>query len=405
YDIIVDSNNGFVPVISTNEDPAFGFSLMEIAPREFSAYVQDKIELNDMTINVGLRYDLFDPNYLVPELWYLADEEFVPDVNNPSDSVSNRVDASLKSQLSPRVGLAFPISETGVVRFSYGMFFQVPSFNGMYSNPEYFVDDGGNGGFGNPNIDPEQTSTFEIGIQQGITEDIGIDVTLYTKDVRNLTATIIEFNPEGAGTIRRQENRDYGTVRGVTVSLYQRPRGIVQWNLDYTLQFADGSAFLSGESFERQRAGLEDINTLARLDWDRTHVLNNIITIQPRKEFSFTLVNRLNSGRPYTTERSDVVSYIPNDGTRPTSIITDLRMFYSLPVIDAQLVLQIQNMFDTDVPVTVYSDSGRGDYTVDEFREAQTGTVAGLNTLDDWFTRQEFLTAPRRVSFGLTINF
>lgn len=405
YDIIVDSDNGFVPRISTNENPSFGFSEFEITPSEFSAYLQDKIELDFMTINVGLRYDLFDPDYLIPRFWYLADEEIIPSTTNSADSVSNRKSATLKSQLSPRIGLAFPISETGVVRFSYGLFFQIPSLGGVYSNPEYFVDDGGSGTFGNPDIEPQQTSTFEIGIQQGLTNDIGIDVTLFTKDIRNLTAQIIEFNPEGAGTIRRQENRDYGTVRGVTLSLYQRPVGKVRWNLDYTLQFADGSAFLSGDSFERQRAGLEDVNTLARLDWDRRHVLNSVLTFNVNKDLNFTFVNRLNVGRPYTTQRSRITSYIPRDGTRPTTLLSDIRLYYKLPIKGAQLILQGQNLFDAKAPQTVFSDSGNAEYTIQQFDASTTGTVGGLNTLDDWFTHPEYYSAPRRISLGLNINF
>ena len=38
-------------------------------PIEFSAYLQDKIELNEMIVNIGIRFDYFDSDgYVVSDL-------------------------------------------------------------------------------------------------------------------------------------------------------------------------------------------------------------------------------------------------------------------------------------------------------------------------------------------------
>lgn len=405
YGIILDSSTGFNPEINPSRDPGAGFRDLDINPIEFAGYIQDKIELDNLIINAGLRFDYFDPDFLVPINYSLGGEEFILDVDNPSNLISNRRPASVKTQISPRVGVAFPISETGVVRFSYGLFFQTPSFSSIYLNPEYFVLEGSSfTGFGNPDIDPEQTSTFEVGLQQGLTEDIGLELTIFTKDVRNLTAVLIERNEITSGIVTRPENLDYGTVRGFTLSLSQRPVGTFRWNLDYTLQFADGSAFISGNSQLRREAGLDDITVLSRLPWDRRHVLNNVLTYIPSGSFSITLVNRLNTGRPYTSQRSGVTSYIPNNVDRPTTILSDLRAFYTLPWQGAQIILQVENLFDAKAPQQVYSDSGRADFTIDKVN-ARQGRLLGLNTYDDWFSRPEFLSAPRRISLGFSVNF
>ncbi|MBO6622489.1 MAG: TonB-dependent receptor [Balneola sp.] len=403
YAILVNANNGYVPEANTENLAAR--TDLNANPIEFAVYIQDKIELNNLIINAGIRMDYFDPDFLVPRLWYLGGEEFVPDPSNPTDTLYNRRSATKKIQVSPRIGLAFPISNTGVVRFSYGLFFQIPSFDGIYANPNYYVAPGATAaGFGNPDIDPQQTSTFEIGLQQAISNDIGLELTLFTKDIRKLNATIIEFNPTSTGEIYRPENRDYGTVRGFTLSLYQRPRGAIRWNLDYTLQFADGSAFLSGDSFQRQRAGLEDVNTLARLAWDRRHVLNSVITYQPSSKFSATLVGKLNTGTPYTSQRSRITSYVPFNEDKPTTFISDLRMYYTLPFQNARLIFQVQNIFDAEAPVNVYNDSGTPDYTLQQF-DAESGSIGGLNTLNDYFYQPGFYSAPRTISLGLNIDF
>lgn len=405
FGIIIDSSTGFEPQINPSRDPGSGFRDLKVNPVEFSGYIQDKIELDNIIINAGIRFDYFDPDFLVPRNYSLGGREFIPDVNNPADSVSNRIPASVKTQFSPRIGIAFPISETGVVRFSYGLFFQTPSFNSIYLNPEYFVLEGSSTtGFGNPDIEPEQTSTFEIGLQQGLTDNIGLELTIFTKDIRNLTATLIERNEITSGIVTRPENQDYGTVRGFTLSLSQRPVGSFRWNLDYTLQFADGSAFISGNSQLRREAGLDDITVLSRLAWDRRHVLNSVFTFASSEKFSLTMVNRLNAGRPYTSRRSGVTSYVPNNVDRPVTFLSDLRAYYTLPWQKAQLILQVENIFDSEAPQDVYADSGRPDFTIDEVN-ARKGRLIGVNSYDDWFTRPEFYSAPRRVTLGLSINF
>ena len=58
-------------------NPFNGDSLNGRHPVEFSAYIQDKIEREDIVVNIGIRYDYFDskfwvlndyrdPNYLSP---------------------------------------------------------------------------------------------------------------------------------------------------------------------------------------------------------------------------------------------------------------------------------------------------------------------------------------------------
>ncbi|NNE36564.1 MAG: TonB-dependent receptor, partial [Rhodothermales bacterium] len=99
-------------------------------PLEVAAFVQDKIELDNLIVNIGLRFDSFNPNAPVPT-----------DPRDPANP-DKRKDAGVKSQLSPRLGLAFPITEKGVLHFSYGYFFQMPLFQYLYANSEFEVEIG-----------------------------------------------------------------------------------------------------------------------------------------------------------------------------------------------------------------------------------------------------------------------
>lgn len=387
----------------------FADNTLKSNPMELSAYIQDKMEFTGLIVNAGVRFDYFDPDYQVPIDWSQAEAEQIPDANDPSVLISNRTKADIEMQFSPRVGIAFPISTTGVMRFSAGLFFQIPSFNLLYTNPEYEVNPAAlSNSFGNAGINPERTLSFEVGLQQGLTDDVGLELTIFSKDVRNLTGQEIARTPQGDFTIR-WINRDYGTIRGLTFSLFQRPTsGPLSWTLDYTLQFAEGTSSSPGEAFGRQQAGLDAILSLVRLDWDRRHVLNNTVTVSPFDGFSFTLINRLQSGTPYTTIRDFIRSTEKNNGTKPLLFTTDLRLFFKPSFLkpDLQLFVQAQNLFDIVQEVNVYDDTGRADESVTLELFRRTGTaVGGLNSLDEFFYRQEFFGSPRKVSLGLNYRF
>ncbi len=402
YGIFLTENGQGEPQISTN---AAEDNVLDTDPVEFAAYAQDKIELGRMIVNVGLRFDYFDPNYLLPLDWPQAAEEYIPDPDNPADSLLNRTPADVEFQVSPRFGIAFPISSTGVMRFSAGLFFQVPNFGLLYTNPEYEINrEIATNQFGNPGLKPERTLAFELGLQQGFTDDIGVDVTIFAKDIRNLVGQEIFRDLRGDFNLR-WINTDYGNIRGITFSLFKRGRSALTANLDYTLQFAQGTASSPGEAFGRQQAGLPETLSLIRLNWDRRHILNGTLSFAPSETTSLTAVGRLQSGTPYTTVRNYVRSPVDNNADRPLTFVTDLRGYYKPPFlpVDASLFLQVENLFDAEVQQNVYSDSGRADETIalSQFRNVQVG---GVNSLDEFFYRQEFYGSPRRVSLGLRVN-
>jgi len=386
----------------------FSDNLLQAKPVELSAYVQDKMEFVGLIVNAGLRFDYFDPDYLSPIVWGQGELETIVDPDNPETMISNREQAKIDMQISPRLGVAFPISETGVMRFSAGLFFQIPSFGLLYTNPEFEVNPTSlSNSFGNPGINPERTLSFEVGLQQGFTRRLGMEITIFSKDVRNLTGQEISRTPQGDFVIR-WINRDYGTIRGLTFSLFQRPGGPISWTLDYTLQFAEGTSSSPGEAFGRQQAGLDEILSLVRLDWDRRHVLNNTITLEPLSGLSITFINRLQSGTPYTTVREFVRSVKKNNASKPLIFGTDVRIYYRIPKIqpNIQIFLQAQNLFDTIQEVGVYEDTGRADESVTLELFRRTGAqVGGLNSLDEFFYRQENFGAPRKVSLGINYRF
>jgi outer membrane receptor protein involved in Fe transport len=390
-----------------NDSPYDTYRL-DVSPYEAAAYAQTKIEYPNLIVNAGLRADYFNPNFVVPRDWTQASRATITDPENPTETISNRVDADDTFQLSPRLGIAFPISETGVMRFSAGLFFQTPQLSILYSNSEFEKNPTASPAqFGNANLDPERTLSFEVGLQQGITETLGLDFTIYSKDIRNLTG--VEFGRAFDGqNISRFINLDYGTIKGATLSLYQRGDGPISWTLDYTLQFAKGSASNPTDAFNRFQSGLEPTIKLRRLDWDRRNVLNNTFTYRTNVGLTISAISSLQTGTPYTTLRRDRTSFIDNNEDKPVWFNTDMRLYYKPVKLsqDVQFFLQIDNLFDTRAQWSVFNDTGVS-YESERLADIQRGNSipGGLNSFEEFIYNESMEGPPRTVKAGLRYTF
>lgn len=381
---------------------------LEVSPWEAAAYSQVKLEFDQLIVNAGLRFDYFEPDFIVPRDYSQFHLETIPDPDNPGSEISNRIQADPTYQLSPRLGVAFPISETGVMRFSAGLFFQTPQLNLLYVNNEFDRSQSAAAyTLGNANLEPERTLQFEIGLQQGLTETMGLDLTVFSKDVRELAGQTVVRGNTGV-PVGRLDNIDYGTVKGVTLSLYERGTGQLSWTLDYTLQFASGSASDPGERFNRFVNNAEDIITINRLNWDRRNVLNNSITWVSKFGLTLSAINSLQSGSPYTSERDQITSLIPNNLDTPTWFNSDVRAYYKPPAIshNVEFFVQVDNLFDSNPHFGIYNDTGLANESTDLWRlQNSVGRPGGLNTYEEFYLDPSRRGAPRSVKIGLSYNF
>ncbi|RQW03477.1 TonB-dependent receptor, partial [candidate division KSB1 bacterium] len=106
-------------------------------PQEFSAYFQDKMEFNDLVINIGVRYDRFDPKTIYPSNLRNPGNKLLYQEN--PERMSDYPDAEIKDQLSPRFGLAYTLSDQAKLHFSYGHFFQMPDAYALYNNHNFII--------------------------------------------------------------------------------------------------------------------------------------------------------------------------------------------------------------------------------------------------------------------------
>jgi hypothetical protein len=386
-------------------------------PIELSGYVQDKIELNELIINLGVRYDYFksDGKLLV--------DPSDPNIYNPvrPENIALTMDQrrakwykspTAKAAISPRLGVAFPITDRGVIHFSYGHFFQIPNFELLYQNPEYKFSQGtGNVGVaGNPDLAPEQTISGEVGFQQALTDLVTIDLTGYFRDIRNLAGTRAAEIPIFGGTSKYSQfvNSDFGFVRGIVLSVTKRLSDNWSATLDYTLQAAKGNASDPNATRDYLVSGKLPEIQLVRLNWDQTHTLNATFSYTSPDLWGLSFIASYGSGFPYTpTEAIAISDLLTNSELKPSTINVDLRAYkdFMIGALKITIFTRVYNLFDTKNMLNVYNDSGVADFTQDMYLRQLAGQTKIVNTVNQYYANPTFYSEPRRIEFGASLFF
>ncbi len=407
FQIRVDASTGFKPELP--EPGSFDFNTYKNHPSQFAAYIQDKIELDYLVVNVGVRFDYFEPDgqiLLDPDRINLLDGLFRP---FPDSLVA---DASAKFQLSPRVGISYPITDRGAIHISYGHFFQVPPFEFLYKNPNFRIPLTGNFPefvgriIGNADLEPQRTVVYEIGLQQALTDDLGFTITGYYKDIRNLLGQELHIKNEFR-KFGQFVNRDFGQVRGLTFSLEKRMSNGLGANIDYTFQKAEGNASDPNDVFENSQASppIESNKQLTPLDWDRTHSLNFTVILGQPGDYIASFIGQIGSGLPYTPAFQNQRTGLENSDNKPTFFNVDffLTKYLKFRNSKASIFLKVFNLFDRANERDVFADTGRAGSTLEVTRAQQA--PRGVNTVEEFFTRPDFYTPPRRVVVGMSYSF
>ncbi len=341
FGIQANAGSGYTPYIPPTTSTAHDKYTGDEKPIEFAIYLQDKIELNNMIMNIGLRFDYFDSNGKIPTDFRDPENDIFP--KDPSEAYE---DVKPKTQISPRIGLAYPITDRGSIHASYGHFFQIPEFSRLYQNPEFEISAGEFSSYiGNSDLEAQRTTMYEIGLQQQLTEDIILDVTGFFRDVRHLLGTRLYDTYISSDRYGRYYNVDYGSVKGITVSLQKhRLTSLVSSTVDYTYQTAKGNASDPREIFFLAQSKTLPPKRIAPLDWDQRHTLNATVSIgKPKWGVSF--IGSFHTGYPYTP-LGDIE--LLNSQYRKSQYALDMRSYYRLKLgpVNCTWFVQVENLLD-----------------------------------------------------------
>jgi outer membrane receptor for ferrienterochelin and colicin len=341
-------------------------------PLNIAAYVQDRMDFEDLVVRTGLRFDYLDPN---------AYKRANP--TNISDT--SKIKALNKYKLSPRIAISFPIGEKAKFRFSYGHFFQTPAYQYLYQNISTAAYNRGNQIIGNPDLLAQQTIAYELGVEVLLSQIFAFDFTAYYKDVYDLIGTgVINAVPTGYFPI---QNQAYGNVRGIEATFTKQLSNYWSSHFSYGISFAKGTVSYATEwYYERYYYGTDPITGVPMeppikdyaLDYDERSTAKFDIgcdfpsdfTFAPIRDLAATLLFNYGSGLPYSPRELkgglDAGNRIgeKNSARMPARFTTDGKIskgFVIAHKLKFNVVCDITNLFNTITTEFVWGYSGKGD--------------------------------------------
>ncbi len=420
-------------------------------PINFALYLQDRIDWTGLIVNAGLRFDYFDyrtQRLRNPQLPLDPDStQFggtgVPGSNPQVLDQSDLMPSKKFTRVSPRFGFAFPVTDKSQMHFNYGKMFQRPDLQRMYVGYDYFAWKVRSGGYyyaiGNPNLEPEKTTSYEVGMTHQMGDYTSIDVTAYYKDVNNLVQVINQSSVPNS--FAYYANTDYGTIKGIEFGLNMRRNHNIEMGLKYTLSYANGTGSYANTQQNIAWTASQAPKQTAPLDFDQRHdVVANFDYRLGAKEgpkigdyfilenFGLNVIARAASGTPYTpaTVYDEItlnnVSPVPlsprNSVYGPWTYQIDLKIQREFKVGSYGLTpyIWVKNLLNTKNAYVVYESTGRPNNTgfldtpagQDYVNATNSPDRLGYTGLQEYNLKQDNplnYGIPRMILFGLTASF
>lgn len=388
-------------------DSSIFTDIYQVKPFEFSVYIQDKMEFDQMVVNLGIRYDYFKPNTPYPsQRRNPANQLRFPD---DPEKMSTYIDTDPQYQISPRLGLSYELGGAAVLHFSYGHFFQMPPMYALYQNNSLRVAPNDyTTTMGNSQLKAQKTIQYEVGLWQELMVGMGLEVVVYYRDIYDLLSTKIvsTFNQIQYGLYT---NKDYGNVKGLEIK-FDYNRGGFSSYLNYTLQYTRGNSDNPTQTFNRAGDSRDPIPTLIPMSWDQRHAFNVTVGYNT-EDFGITATGYYFSGTPYSwspisENRVANINLYPNNSYQRATNGVDLTGYINLfefEKIKTRFEFSVYNLFDQLNESWVNPNTGRA-YTAVIQPSDLTSHHSNFNEYTDRIKNPGMYGPPRLIKAGLSIS-
>lgn len=397
-------------------------------------YLQDRFELQDLVLNLGVRMDYFDI-----KSYELVNSEmpYAGGLDPNKFDFEDFVMKDVEIKFSPRIGIGFPVTESTVFHAQYGTFFQTPELNDMYFGPfdwNQYITMSPQNSF-NGGLISEETTQYEVGFRQLLGQNSALNLTAFYKNTKSLVnVQMSQYQRTEGGEIINAigpQNADFGTIKGFALSFDVTRLSYFSASLQYTLSFADGTGSSTSSSQTAVFRNLDNLppKVIAPLSFDQRHTAIAILDFYiPEGEagmwelLNINAIFSFNSGRPYTpVDQWDILGdnglvadntgYI-NSAYGPSSFRIDIKLEKGFPIGNFYLTpyVWIENLLDADNIVGVWRSTGSA-YTTGWLTDpAAQGTIQqqGEGYVKDYETLEKDpnnFGIPRLIKLGLKLNF
>lgn len=389
YDVYTDEFGG-----NPYADNATAKLITEQPKKPFSGslYGQDQISYKGIIINPGIRVDFTDPNstYRLPSPYF-----------TPITSDSGFANTTLKLQVSPRVSIAYPVTDRSVVTIAYGIYFQMPQLNQLFDS--YNTDRLRSGSIlGNPELPAQRTNQYQIAYNLQLNDDFAFDITAYYKDNYNQVGINRVFTSPDA--YDQYSVSEYGNSRGLEFTFKKNPTNNIGFNVNYTIAKTSTTSSSPEDNYSLTTDPYTGLVAFPLSDYpfanDRRHQLNATVDfvwnrdegpsiggIKFLENVNLNVTTRYQTGTPYTRlSPKGVVIGDVNGERQPSTWSSDVRFSKQFPLKDwfgegmgnssLEFFLDIYNVTNNTFFSAVYPRSGDPDQDNNSYNR-QLGDFSG----------------------------
>jgi len=217
-------------------------------PIRGAIYLQDKLEFEGMIANVGLRLEYLNPN----GDWYEYDDNRFSSAfagTSQLDTALVKVSAPATLTVSPRLAVAFPISDEAKLFFNYGHFRQVPDPLNLFLIRRY-TDTRQVASIADPGAPFPRTIQYELGYEHSLFDEYLLRVAAYYKDASNQPKTVNYYGRNSSVSYTQRTSNEYQDIRGFELQINKNRGNWVQGFLNYTYDVRTTGYFGLGRYYE-----------------------------------------------------------------------------------------------------------------------------------------------------------
>jgi outer membrane receptor protein involved in Fe transport len=401
YDHVQDLNLT-LPNAESNGQPGGSRSDFVNYSPQGSAYMQDRWEFEGLVLNAGVRYDVFTPGVQVEDSELGSGKRY-------------------KQQFSPRLGIAYPISDKDVLSFHYGRTYQNPAYNQVFQargqTTSLLT-------LGNPDLEPETNIAYQAAVQHLFSRDVSGQFAVFFKDIYGLVTTRQKTLSSG-DVVNYYFNADYASSRGIEASIIKSFSHKFSAEINYTYSIATGVASDPNSALQFFNGGQLYLPISEQaLDWDQRNTLSLQSVVREPGRWGFRVLWQYGSGFPFTpaflndrrpdpalgnSRRYPANARLTIDGDKYYKIWgQNVNLFF-----DARNVLNTTNIAQLSFPAFPNQNVNRSgdDYTI---YYTQTGRAGGAylqdingDSVDDWVPLNDprVFEEGRNVRLGVSITF
>lgn len=285
------------------------------APRNpifLSGYIQNKFEYRDLILSVGLRYEYFNPKHKT-----FADP-FNPEFDTNLDIIdeTKQVTVDPYQLILPRLSFSFPVTDNTVFYAQYGKYAQMPSLNNIYVGNTVLSRTISPITRGNAYltpigflVKPERTTQYEMGIRQVLSGSFAFTLSGFYKDIKDQIQVRSVLDQNGVELYKAYLNDDFGTVKGLELTLELRRTERFAARVNYTLSDARGTGSDNQTAFGALEQNIGRATSFINpLNFNQTHRGSVLLDYRWGMDEGGPILSGLganilatfNSGRPYT---------------------------------------------------------------------------------------------------------